>query len=81
LEPRRKSSRKEALVEKSFGDDLYVEIMRHNQEDENRVNATLIKLVAKHGKLVATNNTFYIKKRRCQCTIFYFAFATEKQTT
>lgn len=43
-----------------FGDDLYVELMRHDQEDENRVNASLIKLAQKHGvKLVATNNTFY----------------------
>jgi DNA polymerase-3 subunit alpha len=25
-----------------FGADFYLEIMRHNQEDENRVNKTLI---------------------------------------
>ena len=25
-----------------FGDDLYIELMRHNQEDENRVNQVLI---------------------------------------
>ncbi len=43
-----------------FQDDLYVEIMRHGQEDENRVNSSLIKLANKHEvKLVATNNTFY----------------------
>ncbi|WP_282134525.1 DNA polymerase III subunit alpha [Seonamhaeicola maritimus] len=43
-----------------FGDDLYMELMRHNQEDENRVNGTLIKLARKHDvKLVATNNTYY----------------------
>ncbi|RED44719.1 DNA polymerase III subunit alpha [Seonamhaeicola aphaedonensis] len=43
-----------------FGNDLYVELMRHNQEDENRVNETLIKLARKHDvKLVATNNTYY----------------------
>ena len=46
-----------------FGDDLYIELMRHNQEDENRVNATLIDLSRKHGvKLVATNNTYYQNK-------------------
>ena len=44
----------------SFGDDLYVEIMRHDQEDENRVNQVLIKLAKKHNvKIVATNNTYY----------------------
>jgi DNA polymerase-3 subunit alpha len=43
-----------------FESDLYVEIMRHGQDDENRVNAALIKLANKHQvKLVATNNTFY----------------------
>ncbi len=46
-----------------FGEDLYIEIMRHGQEDEDRVNETLIQFSQKHHvKLVATNNTFYIKK-------------------
>ncbi|NJX14870.1 DNA polymerase III subunit alpha [Tamlana crocina] len=52
----------EALMwwKEEFGDDLYVELMRHNQEDENRVNPTLVSLAQKHGvKLVATNNTYY----------------------
>ena len=44
-----------------FGVDLYVEIMRHHQEDEDRVNPVLITLAQKHQvKLVATNNTYYI---------------------
>ena len=46
-----------------FGQDLYIELMRHNQEDENRVNQTLISLAKKHDvKTVATNNSFYINK-------------------
>ncbi|WP_116789710.1 DNA polymerase III subunit alpha [Flavobacterium psychrotrophum] len=46
-----------------FGDDLYMELMRHGQEDENRVNDTLIKLARKHGvKLIGTNNTYYVNK-------------------
>ena len=46
-----------------FGDDLYIELMRHNQEDENRVNPVLIDFAKKHEvKLVATNNTYYCKK-------------------
>jgi DNA polymerase-3 subunit alpha len=35
-----------------------MEVMRHNQEDENRVNTT-ISLARKHEvKIVATNNTY-----------------------
>ncbi len=46
-----------------FGDDFYLELMRHNQEDENRVNQTLISFAHKYNiKLIATNNTFYIAK-------------------
>ncbi|WP_298391739.1 DNA polymerase III subunit alpha [Flavobacterium sp.] len=55
----------EALVwwKSQFGDDFYLEIMRHNQEDENRVNKTLIEFAQKHNvKLVATNNTYYVNK-------------------
>lgn len=55
----------EALIwwKNQFGADFYLEIMRHNQEDENRVNKTLIELAQKHHvKLVATNNTFYLNK-------------------
>jgi DNA polymerase III subunit alpha len=55
----------EALLwwKSQFGDDFYLELMRHNQEDENRVNETLIAFAKKHAvKLIATNNTFYISK-------------------
>jgi DNA polymerase-3 subunit alpha len=55
----------EALVwwKEQFGPDLYVEIMRHGQEDEDRVNEVLIGLAQKHElKLVGTNNLFYINK-------------------
>ena len=55
----------EALLwwKNEFGEDFYIEVMRHNQEDENRVNESLISLARKHDvKIVATNNTFYIDK-------------------
>ncbi|MDO7170903.1 DNA polymerase III subunit alpha [Mariniflexile sp. AS56] len=55
----------EALIwwKEQFGDDLYMELMRHNQEDEDRVNPVLIELAKKHDvKLIATNNTYYCKK-------------------
>jgi DNA polymerase-3 subunit alpha len=56
----------EALLwwKNQFNDDLYVEITRHNQEDENRVNQSLIALAKKHQvQLIATNNNFYIDKQ------------------
>src|SRR5690606_13455358 len=52
----------EALLwwKEQFGDDLYIELMRHNQEDENRVNQVLLSFSKKHNvKVVATNNTYY----------------------
>jgi DNA polymerase-3 subunit alpha len=55
----------EALIwwKHQFGSDLYIEVMRHNQEDENRVNTSLISLAKKNDiKIVATNNTFYLNK-------------------
>ncbi|GEQ84547.1 DNA-directed DNA polymerase [Patiriisocius marinistellae] len=55
----------EALLwwKEAFGNDFYLEIMRHNQEDEDRINQTLIDFSRKHDvKLVAANNTYYIGK-------------------
>ena len=55
----------EALIwwKQEFGDDLYMELMRHGQEDEDRVNKVLIDFAKKHEvKLVATNNTYYCAK-------------------
>lgn len=48
----------------TFNDDFYVEVMRHHQEDEDRINIDLIALAKKHDvKIVATNNTYYINKK------------------
>ncbi|MFD2555620.1 DNA polymerase III subunit alpha [Sphingobacterium tabacisoli] len=55
----------EALIwwKELFGEDFYIEVMRHGQEDEDRVNETLVRLANKHQvKLVATNNTYYVNK-------------------
>ena len=55
----------EALVwwKEEFGEDFYLELMRHGQEDEDRVNEVLIRLSEKHQvKLIASNNTFYLNK-------------------
>jgi DNA polymerase-3 subunit alpha len=46
-----------------FGEDFYAEIIRHGQEDEDKINETLIQFAEKHKvELVASNNTFYIEK-------------------
>jgi DNA polymerase-3 subunit alpha len=56
----------EALAwwKEEFKDDFYIELMRHNQQDENIVNETLLKFSKKHDvKIIATNNTFYLEKK------------------
>ena len=55
----------EALLwwKEQFGDDLYIELMRHNQQDEKVVNETLLKFSKTHNiKTIASNNTFYLDK-------------------
>ena len=47
-----------------FGDDLYIELIRHNIEAEDKINEVLLQFAEKHSiELVATNNTFYIEKQ------------------
>ncbi|WP_026775425.1 DNA polymerase III subunit alpha [Polaribacter sp. Hel_I_88] len=56
----------EALLwwKEEFKDDFYIELMRHNQQDENIVNETLLKFSKAHDvKIIATNNTFYLEKK------------------
>lgn len=46
-----------------FGDDFYLELNDHKQENEQHINEVLVQFSKKYNvKLVATNNTFYIKK-------------------
>ncbi|MGO1597224.1 MAG: DNA polymerase III subunit alpha [Sphingobacterium sp.] len=55
----------EALLwwKEQFAGDFYMELMRHGQEDEDRVNDTLVDLAHKHNvKLIATNNSYYLGK-------------------
>jgi DNA polymerase-3 subunit alpha len=75
----------EALLwwHKTFGDNCYIELMRHNQEDEDRVNDGLLKLSKKHKiKIIATNNTFYIEKNNANAhDILLCVKEGEKQAT
>lgn len=46
-----------------FGDDFYVELIRHGLDEEEHVNQVLLKFAEKYNvKVIAQNNTFYIKK-------------------
>ena len=55
-----------------FGEDLYIELMRHNEEGEDRANEVLVQFAKNHNiPLIATNNTYYTQKKRPMPTIFY----------
>ncbi|BAO75928.1 DNA polymerase III subunit alpha [Winogradskyella sp. PG-2] len=75
----------EALLwwKETFGDDLYMELMRHNQEDENRVNPVLIQFAKKHDvKLIASNNTYYVEQENANAhDILLCVKDGEKQAT
>ncbi len=75
----------EALLwwKQEFGDDFYLEIMRHNQEDEDRINTVLVNFARKHDvKLVACNNTYYIEKENANAhDILLCVKDGEKQAT
>ena len=66
-----------------FGSDLYIELMRHNQEDETRVNSTLVELANKHGvKIIASNSCYYLKKEEANAhDILLCVKDGEKQST
>ncbi len=47
----------------TFGEDFYVELMRHNREDEHHVNEVMVSLANKYGvKVIAANDVFYLTK-------------------
>ena len=67
----------------TFQDDLYIELMRHNQEDENRVNEVLLQFASKHQiKTIATNNTYYVSQEDANAhDILLCVKDAEKQAT
>ncbi len=47
----------------TFGDDFYVEICRHNLEEEHHVNKVLMQFAQKYDvKIIASNNVYYLDK-------------------
>ncbi len=75
----------EALLwwKSQFGKDLYIELMRHQQEDEKRANQILIKFAQKYGiKVLATNNSYYTTKAEANAhDILLCVKEGEKQAT
>ncbi len=56
----------EALLwwKEEFGNDFYLEINDHKQENEQHVNEVILQFAKKHDvKIVAANNTFYLDRK------------------
>ena len=68
---------------KKFGDDLYIELMRHGQEDEKRANDVLVSLARQYQiPLIASNNTYYASKEEANAhDILLCLKEGEKQAT
>jgi len=76
---------KEALEwwKEKFGGDFYIEIMRHEQEDEDRANEVLIRLAREYSvDIIASNNTYYAFKENANAhDILLCVKNGEKQAT
>ena len=70
----RKASRRSFVWWKeTFGEDFYIELVRHGLEEEQIVNEVLLRFAKKYQvKVVATNNTYYLSQRMQTPMIFYF---------
>ena len=66
-----------------FGEDLYIELMRHGEEGEDRANEVLIEFSKKYNvPLIATNNTYYTHKEEANAhDILLCVKEGEKQAT
>ena len=66
-----------------FGDDLYIELMRHGEEGEDRANEVLIAFSKQYNiPLIATNNTYYVHKEEANAhDILLCVKEGEKQAT
>ncbi|MCC5916399.1 MAG: DNA polymerase III subunit alpha [Cryomorphaceae bacterium] len=47
-----------------FGEDFYVELVRHGLPEEDRVNPVLLEFAQKHGvKVIAANDAYYLEQK------------------
>ncbi len=73
-------AKKAALEYKEiFGDDFYIELMRHGIEDQLFIDKQLIALSKETGiKLIATNDTHYLKKNDAVAQEIFMCIAMNK---
>ena len=66
-----------------FGEDFYIELMRHGEEGEDRANEVLIEFSRKYSiPIIATNNTYYTQKEEANAhDILLCVKEGEKQAT
>lgn len=66
-----------------FGEDFYVELLRHHLDEEEHLNKVLIKFANKYGvKVLAQNDTFYINKEEAETQDILLCIKDgEKQST
>ncbi|WP_185861038.1 DNA polymerase III subunit alpha [Blattabacterium cuenoti] len=66
-----------------FGDDFYIELLRHGLKSEDYVNSILLKFSKKyHVKYVIQNNTFYLDKKEANAHDILLCIKNgEKQST
>ena len=66
-----------------FGEDFYIELMRHGEEGEDRANEVLIEFSRNYSiPIIATNNTYYTQKEEANAhDILLCVKEGEKQAT
>jgi DNA polymerase-3 subunit alpha len=63
-----------------FGDDFYLEIMRHGIGDQHFIDEQLIKLSQETGiKIIATNDTHYLEKHLAETQEAFMCIAMNKE--
>ncbi|PID47597.1 MAG: DNA polymerase III subunit alpha [Proteobacteria bacterium] len=63
-----------------FGDDFYLELMRHGIEDQRKIDQETIKLSLETGiKIIATNDTHYPFKEWAEAQEVYMCIAMNKE--
>ncbi|MRI82981.1 MAG: DNA polymerase III subunit alpha [Nitratiruptor sp.] len=62
-----------------FGEDFYLELMRHGIPDQQAIDELIIRLSLETGiKIVATNDTHYLKREDAQAHEAFMCIATNK---
>ncbi len=65
-----------------FGEDFYLELMRHGIKDQQAIDEQIIKLSLETGvKIIATNDTHYLKKEDAKAHDAFMCIATKRVYT